>query len=480
MARLLFALFVLCAVPLADRAASANFFSRLLGAEAKDNDNSQELGFEQGILYSSLSSKNTKIPMVGVAVGHAPQKFVGALVSEGLQDTKRIRLIDTSSTNEVQVAEGIVAGVERLAPQEKLEVHVLTKIWYTQLGQGRTKKAIENSLNDLKPAINHPQVDLKVHFVLNWARCYDNLKWMDCKKDEASLDPEIRQAGPDPTANSDAWKASWKYLEEIYLSGDYPIEGIGLSNFQLEDMEEMESFAKVHPHILQTDLWPLMYDHMLVNYCHKHNIHMQVHQAIESTLANAGRAPHAYHHLQKVANELSDESELDVTPAQTILAWLLQHGISVAPRSYKFAEMREYSTVSLTTVPVLSDEQDETVAHAVEAYLSGDDIEKDIFVHVTFHAVSNDLMLYWVGEKEEIRIDHIRKGDSFNETTYPGHKFRTYNAYNKDMFSEFIIDANFDEHKHIYVKDFDENDEKLHGIHDSITSRYAGVAAETA
>ena len=75
---------------------------------------------------------------------------------------------------------------------------------------------------------------------------------------------------------------------------------------------------------------------------------------------------------------------------------------------------------------------------------------------VTFHAVNQDIMLYWMGENadedNEVRVWVIRKGDSFQESTYPGHIFRTYNAYNKDEYKEHQIDANFGEHKHIHIE----------------------------
>ena len=74
-------------------------------------------------------------------------------------------------------------------------------------------------------------------------------------------------------------------------------------------------------------------------------------------------------------------------------------------------------------------------------------------VSVTFHAINQDIMLYWVGsDGSETRIDHIWKGESFDEVTYPNHKFRTYNAYNKDEYVDHVIDVNFGEHKNIHVE----------------------------
>jgi hypothetical protein len=104
-------------------------------------------------------------------------------------------------------------------------------------------------------------------------------------------------------------------------------------------------------------------------------------------------------------------------------------------------------------LPALTDMQVETVAHSVEAYLSGDDLEHDIHVDVSFHAVNKDIMLYWQGQDgNEVRIAHVKQGEIFNETTYPNHVFRTYDASNKDVFIEHQIRANFGDHRSIHVE----------------------------
>jgi diketogulonate reductase-like aldo/keto reductase len=459
---------LLCCEP---RVVSANFFSRIMrlgqtsddppvpsGAQAATGSAAQVgsiIAFEDGVLMAHLSNDN-RIPLIGIGVGNSPHKIVGALVAEAIQDDKRIRLIDTAhaSHNEELVAEGIVAGAEKRSQGGKVEVHVITKVWYTHLGYERTKLSVEQSLKSLQHATDSDKVDLKIHFLLHWPRCYDNIAWMDCVAEEQNLDPAVKKAGPDPHKDTDnAWKESWKYLEDLYLSDKYPIESIGLSNFPLEDIEKMDSFARIHPQVLQVNLWSLLYDSLLVDYCHKHRIHIQVYNAMHGTVGEPGRAPHAYHHIQKVAYELTTATGLPVSPAQTVLSWLIQHGVSVIPRTSKLTRLQENSAVVLSTIPALADSQVETVAHAVEAYMSGDDMTKDIHVSVTFHAVNEDLMLYWVAKDgRETRIDHIRKGDSFDETTYPNHVFRTYNAYNKDIYVEHQIDANFGEHKHIHVE----------------------------
>jgi hypothetical protein len=61
-------------------------------------------------------------------------------------------------------------------------------------------------------------------------------------------------------------------------------------------------------------------------------------------------------------------------------------------------------------------------------------------------------MLYWLGPHDEIRVSLLRKGDSFNETTYPNHMFRTYDASNKDVYVDHQVTANFGGHEDIHVE----------------------------
>jgi aldehyde reductase len=454
---------------------SANFFSRAVkrddksekpapsGAVAAMGSEAQVgsiVTFEDGVPLVHLANNN-KIPLVGLGVGNLQHEVIPIMVAEGLQYDKRIRLIDTAhaSNNEHLVAEGINKGVEKLEKAGKLgtngkvEVHVVTKVWYTHLGYERTKLSVEASLTALQPVLDNDKVDLKIHLLLHWPRCFAEIPWMNCEGEEMDLPEDVKKAGPDPTKDPDAWKQSWKLLEDMYLSESYPVASIGVSNFHLHDIETMESFARIHPHILQVNVWSLLYDSLLVEYCHKHRIHVQVYNAMAGTVSQPELAPRAYHHIQKVAYEISDEIDYTMTPAQVILAWLIQHGVSVIPRTSRLRRLDENSAVALASIPAFTDLQVETVAHAVEAYLSGDDLEQDIHVSVSFHAVSQDIMLYWLGKAgKEVRVALIREGDTFDEMTYPNHKFRTYLATNKDIYIDHDVNANFGDHKHIHVE----------------------------
>lgn len=217
----------------------------------------------------TVTLRNSKpFPLIGIGVGNLAANRIENMIYEGIKSEHRIRLIDTAraSRNEKQVAKGIVTGVRRFKKTEKFEdrvqVHVVTKVWYTHLGYERTKISVKESLEDLGDAIKDPNVDLRVHILLHWPRCYDTIPWMDCEKEENALPDYVKKAGPPPHENKkDAWKESWKALEDMYLSADYPAIGsIGISNFGLDDMKELLAMAREKPHITQINIWSLIHD----------------------------------------------------------------------------------------------------------------------------------------------------------------------------------------------------------------------------
>jgi diketogulonate reductase-like aldo/keto reductase len=457
----------------------ANFFSRMIkfGDERKRGDpdgtsppagamaakgSEAQVGsvitFDDGVIMAHLSNNNL-IPLVGVGVGNAPSMHIAEIVEEAIQNNKKIYLIDSSHApgNEMLVAQGILDGISLMdiPTGETIQIHVIVKVWYTHLGYERTNLAVLESLANFKEVIEHENIDLRVHILLHWPKCFDNIDWMNCEKEESDLPQNVRELGADPREDPEnAWKASWRLLEDLYLSDKYPIASIGVANFHLHDIEKLDSFARIYPHILQINIWSLLYDAPLINYCHKHRIHVQVYNTFASTLSQPGTAPRAFRHIQKVVNDLSTSSSLTFTPPQIVLAWLIQHGVSIIPRTSRLSHLHENSAISLSSVPALDDMQVETIAHAVEAYLSEQDLDQDLHVSVTFHAVNKDLMIYWKGRNgdQDGYIALVRQGDVFHETTYPNHIFRTYDASNKDVYVDHQIQANFGDHKNIRVE----------------------------
>ena len=205
---------------------------------------------DDDILWTQLSHGGD-FPLVGFGVGNLQHELISDRIAKSLAEDKKTILIDTAhaSKNEEKVRDGIAKGVKG---RKLSEVHVVTKVWYTHLGYERTKISVKESLEALKGK------NIKVHVLIHWPRCNDEIPWMNCIEEEKDLPPEVKKAGRPPHEYKDtAFLDSWAALEDIFLGrvqlgkGLPKIESIGVSNFGLEDFKALEKTMRVTPHILQ-------------------------------------------------------------------------------------------------------------------------------------------------------------------------------------------------------------------------------------
>ncbi|OON94299.1 MAG: hypothetical protein ATN31_03720 [Candidatus Epulonipiscioides saccharophilum] len=115
--------------------------------------------------------------------------------------------------------------------------------------------------------------------------------------------------------NADAWKQ----MEQIYEEG--LVRAIGVSNFQIHHLDRLLKTAKIKPMINQVEAHPNLPQYNLQEYCEQFNCHLE---AYGSFMNNEGKdMPELVEIAQK-----HDCSIYDVT-----LAWLMQRGIAVIPKS---------------------------------------------------------------------------------------------------------------------------------------------------
>ncbi|MBP6866541.1 MAG: aldo/keto reductase [Candidatus Pacebacteria bacterium] len=201
------------------------------------------------------------------------------------------RMIDTASIykNEPSVARAITSyGLLRE------EVFITTKLWNADQGYENTLKAIDESLKNLNVSF----VDL---YLVHWPTADADLKINNKMIDKR--------------------QETWRAMEEIYKSGK--ARAIGVSNFTVEHLKEMEKYANVMPMVNQVEFHPFLYQKELLEYCRLHGIVVE-----------------AYAPLTQ-GNKLTDERITTIAkkhskPAsQVLLRWSLQHGMVPLPRSAK-------------------------------------------------------------------------------------------------------------------------------------------------
>jgi diketogulonate reductase-like aldo/keto reductase len=303
--------------------------------------------------------------------------------------------------------------------------------------------------NKLNEAMQDPNVDLKIHLMLHWPRCYAGIEWMDWEGKEYYLpDAAVKEAEPPPSLDKqqNAWKESWKALEDIYTSKEsFPgVASIGVANFNNGDMKAIMSESRICPHMFQLNIWSLLHDPTIVNLCNQYKAHMQAFDVMNGILSRTKEAPHASGHLRKVAHELLPTDQ-PLTTSQVVFKWLSQ---------YKISALQREVDLTIHTIPDLAEDRLKDVGHAIEAILSGSNMEDDVHVQITFHAKDQDMVLfYYPGpiEEDEVMITYIKIGSHYQEPTHPKHAFRLYSAVDPEVDLDHVIDGYYGDFEHVHV-----------------------------
>jgi diketogulonate reductase-like aldo/keto reductase len=220
-------------------------------------------------------NNGVEIPQVGLGVwqsGGATKRAVLAAIEAGY------RHVDTAAVygNEAQVGAALAeSGVARE------QLFVTSKLWNQDHGYDQALRAFDTSLKRLKLEY----LDL---YLLHWP--------------VAGLRLE-----------------SWRALEQ--LLADKRVRAIGVSNFLVPHLRELEGAAKVLPAVNQIELTPFLQRRDTVALCQKLGIALEAY----SPLTRGQRLDHP------VVVELA--ARLQRSPAQVLLRWGIQHGFVILPKS---------------------------------------------------------------------------------------------------------------------------------------------------
>ena len=232
---------------------------------------------------------NFQIPVVGLGTwksepGEATYQAVLDSIEAGY------RHIDTARAygNEESVGSAVRdSGVNRG------DVFVTTKLRWEDEGFESTIEACEKSLNRL----NCDYIDL---YLIHWP---------------------LREKR----------NHSWKAFIELRERG--LCKSIGVSNFTIEHLAEIEAKFGILPAVNQVEFHPYYYQKELLDYCNSKNIIIEAY----SPLAHAKRLD------EPKLGAISEE--LGKTPAQVLIRWSIQRGMVVLPKSVNKSRIIENFSV---------------------------------------------------------------------------------------------------------------------------------------
>jgi 2,5-diketo-D-gluconate reductase A len=237
-------------------------------------------GDGRGIMKKVVLNNGVEMPILGFGVFQIPDaEECERSVSEALQ--AGYRLIDTAAAygNEEAVGNAI-----RRSGMAREEIFVTTKLWISDAGDERAKKAFERSLRRLQ------------------------LDYLDLYL--------IHQPYGDVYG-------SWRAMEELYREGR--VRAIGVSNFHPDRLMDLMVHNEVVPAVNQVETHPFNQQIEAQQFMREHGVQ------IESW------GPFAEGRNNIFGNELllSIAGKYNKSVAQVILRWLTQRGVVAIPKSVR-------------------------------------------------------------------------------------------------------------------------------------------------
>ncbi|KAH6990068.1 aldo/keto reductase family protein [Ilyonectria destructans] len=277
------------------------------------------------------TASGTKIPVLGLGTFEPGSKEgsgrCATAVREGI--LAGYRHIDTASLYgcEEEVGEGIrSSGI----PRE--ELFICTKFWQ----QYHRPEDVVKSLDDSLGRMGLSYVDL---YLMHWPLAFERTDEFEVQlgaNGKPVVDEELTR-NHEPT---------WRAMEALVQSGK--ARAIGVSNFTIPQLQGLLKFATIKPACNQVEAHPWFPQNELLEFCKRNGIAFVAYSPL-------GSQPGALHEV--TARLLDDQNVMAVAkkngvePAQVLIAWAIQRGTVVIPKSATPSRI-----VSNFTVPELSSE----------------------------------------------------------------------------------------------------------------------------
>ena len=230
-----------------------------------------------------------EIPQLGLGVwkaedGREVEEAVVTAIDEGY------RLIDTAM---VYQNERGVGNAIKDSNVSRDELFITTKLWNSDQGAANVRPALMESLEKL-------QLEYIDMYLIHW-----------------------------PTPARGLFVETWKQFEALKDEG--LIRSIGVSNFRIEDLEELAKQTYTVPAVNQIELHPGFNQAELREYCANKGIQVESWSPIGGSKGNLLE--------DSTITKLADT--YNKSPAQIVIRWHLQHDLVVIPKSTNDSRIAE-------------------------------------------------------------------------------------------------------------------------------------------
>ena len=136
---------------------------------------------------------------------------------------------------------------------------------------------------------------------------------------------------PSDVILADTLKLVWQEMETLVQEGR--VRTIGVCNFNIDALRQLLPICSIRPAVNQVERHPMLPQWDLFDFCFNHGILLQAHSPLGQ--GNSEFLGHC------TFTEVAKTNNL--TPAQVVLQWNLQHGVAVVPKCSTKAHLHELS-----------------------------------------------------------------------------------------------------------------------------------------
>ncbi|KAH7638641.1 hypothetical protein HUG17_2674 [Dermatophagoides farinae] len=237
------------------------------------------------------------MPMIGLGTSHSGG-YSHSCVVYALKQCG-YRLIDTAKR---YGTEEFISYAIKECNIDRNELFLTTKLWPIDCGFESTKQAFRGSLRRLG-------IDYLDLFLIHY--------------------PEVSS-----NCCNDKWQTlgdTWRAFECLYDEG--LIRAIGVSNYQIDDIEKQNEYGSMKPLVNQIEFHPYHYPKDVVEYCCDNQIQIQ------------GYCPLGMGNLINEEQVQNIAKSIGKTAAQVLIRWSLQHNVPTIPKSTKSERVKENISV---------------------------------------------------------------------------------------------------------------------------------------
>ncbi|KAH0577855.1 Aldose reductase [Spironucleus salmonicida] len=232
--------------------------------------------------------------------------------------------------NEQGIGKGIATAIKNGLVQRN-ELFIATKLWQTHHKPEQVQEQLQLSLKNL-------QLEYLDLFIIHWP-----LQFIPGEDLYPRIDNQIQKDLG--YTLQDTWRAMEQLVDKKLINY------IGVSNYNVQLLQDLISYSKIKPHSNQIEVHPYLQQENLIKYCIQQNIIVTAYSPI------GGKYDYGEHKNLTVQGDdqiMALSQKYNTTPVDVIISWHLQKYLNnymVVPKSSNFYRLQQnfQPTLKLTT-----------------------------------------------------------------------------------------------------------------------------------